>query len=247
MADLCASVQAARQRAHGIERTIETDDAQIYNQLNGIARDVRDEKTELAVDDRDDRAAMRTPSPGPGRDFGGHLSPTVKALYSSNEEAKPRRSFGNRRDPVQPIIHRDAAITRTDLIASAEVIFAKYFLQGADKEVYLPPALRIHDFPLSAERLPHMSSPQYDMESEALARVPDMFNRQKARVALDLTSVADESGQEYIYRAMEVDSFPRFLRAKSFGNLVRASLSSVRELTSRRRPLAHSCASVSAC
>lgn len=156
----------------------------MFNALNGIARDetVDEEKDKERLPSAPIDRQMQTPSPGPARDFGGHLSPTIKALYPAEDgEGRPRRSFGSKREPVQPIIHRDAAITRTDLIASAEVIFAKYLLQGADKEIYLPPALRIHDFPLSAERPPHMSNPHYDLESEALARVPDMFNRQKVR------------------------------------------------------------------
>merc|ERR1712093_459582 len=45
------------------------------------------------------------------------------------------------------------------------------------------------------------------MESEALANVPDMFHSQK----------------EWCFRAMEQDSFPRFLRSKAFGNLTPVS------------------------
>ncbi|CEL59927.1 Bud site selection protein RAX1 OS=Saccharomyces cerevisiae (strain ATCC 204508 / S288c) GN=RAX1 PE=1 SV=1 [Rhizoctonia solani AG-1 IB] len=105
------------------------------------------------------------------------------------------------------ILHRDAAITRVDLVASAERIFARYLIPGADKEVYLPPALRINDFPLSSHQLPLPTSPAYESESAALAQVPDMFHEQK----------------QYVFRAMEQDAFPRFLRAKAFGNLTPVS------------------------
>jgi hypothetical protein len=136
----------------------------------------------------------------------------MRALYPHDQPAEAgqqggRHSVSSRRsrprESALPFIPRDAAISRTDLIASAERIFARYLLTGAEKEIYLPPALRIHSFPLSSGQLPATNSPQYDVESEAMARIPDMFHSQK----------------EYVYRAMEQDSFPRFLRAKAFGNL----------------------------
>ena len=40
-----------------------------------------------------------------------------------------------------------------------------------------------------------------------MAQIPDMFHAQK----------------EYVFRAMEQDAFPRFLRAKAFGNLTPVS------------------------
>lgn len=132
-----------------------------------------------------DDTVMRSASPSFRQsDVAGHLSPTLQQMYPSPDLQAPtgRRSISSKREPVQPIIHRDAAITRTDLIASAEVIFAKYLLQGADKEIYLPPPLRLHDFPLSAERLPNMSAAQYDTESDAMAGIPDMFTRQKVGI-----------------------------------------------------------------
>ncbi|KAG9118387.1 Bud site selection protein, Revert to axial protein 1 [Ceratobasidium sp. 392] len=122
---------------------------------------------------------------------------------------KARRTSGlfKRASRALTVLPRDAAITRADLIASAERIFARYLVPGADKEVYLPPALRINDFPLSSHSLPSPTSPAYETESAALAQVPDMFHNQK----------------EYVFRAMEQDAFPRFLRAKAFGNLTPVS------------------------
>ncbi|KDN39956.1 regulator of G protein signaling [Tilletiaria anomala UBC 951] len=112
-----------------------------------------------------------------------------------------RRSMLAKRASLAPtVISRNAAITRTDLIASAERIYARYLLPGSEKEIYLPSTLRINSFPISSNALPH---PQDEESQQALARVPDMFHAPK----------------EYVFRTMEADIFPRFLRAKAFGNL----------------------------
>ena len=151
------------------------------------ASDVEKPRQSLGPDDP--RQLQRTPSPSyDPTAHRPHLSPTLQALYPQrpnsplDDEAGDRaRRSSSKREPVQPFIHRSAAITRTDLIASAEVIYARYLLSGAEKEIYLPPSLRIHDFPLSADVLPNVSSPEYDIESEAMARVPDLCNAQKVR------------------------------------------------------------------
>ncbi|SGY74025.1 BQ5605_C005g03335 [Microbotryum silenes-dioicae] len=147
--------------------------------------------------------ALRTPSPRPRTPASASypLSPTLQALYPHDSEDRPRN--GRLAAPAQPYIMRDTAISRTDLIASAERIYSRYLMPGADKEVYLPPALRITEFTLSSSNLPTVTHPDYDREADAQAQVPDMFHAQK----------------EYVYRAMEQDTFPRFLRAKAFGNL----------------------------
>ncbi|GAA5917469.1 hypothetical protein JCM8208_004446, partial [Rhodotorula glutinis] len=173
----------------------------------------------------------RTPSPSPlPRTPAYPLSPTLRALYpdedvsSSFADAQNPGTLSSRRHNntkrqstttggggtqsgrrAQPIIARSAAISRTDLIASAERIFSRYLMPGADKEVYLPSALRISSFPLSSSVLPSVAGEgeAYDRESAEGARVPDMFHAQK----------------EWVYRALEADAFPRFLRAKAFGNL----------------------------
>ncbi|KAI0916545.1 hypothetical protein AcW1_010110 [Taiwanofungus camphoratus] len=106
------------------------------------------------------------------------------------------------------VIPRSAAITRQDLIASAERIFLRYLSPAGtvgsteNHEIYLPPALRIHSFPLSSAHEPKSQS-----EMNMMAQIPDMFHAQK----------------EYCFRAMEQDAFPRFLRAKAFGNLTPVS------------------------
>ena len=107
------------------------------------------------------------------------------------------------------VIPRSQAIARQDLIASAERIFYRYLSPagtapgtGESHEIYLPPALRVHAFPLSSGH-----EPKSQTETSVMAQVPDMFHAQK----------------EYCYRAMEQDAFPRFLRAKAFGNLTPVS------------------------
>jgi hypothetical protein len=92
-----------------------------------------------------------------------------------------------------------------DLVASAERIFYRYLSPAANTvnspenhEIYLPPALRIHSFPLSGTQ-----EPKSQAELALLAQIPDLFHAQK----------------EYCFKAMEQDAFPRFLRSKAFGNL----------------------------
>ncbi|GAA5984637.1 hypothetical protein JCM10908_003435 [Rhodotorula pacifica] len=178
---------------------------------------------------------MRTPSPHPGQHVPQYpLSPTLRAMYPHDDDnqhgefgggprateaqlpgsgntaasasSTRRRTLGRRggnASNTQPFIMRSSAISRTDLIASAERIYTRYLMPGADKEVYLPPSLRITSFPLSSSTLPAVTHPDYDRESAAQAAIPDLFHQQK----------------EFVYRAMEMDSFPRFLRNKAFGNL----------------------------
>lgn len=117
--------------------------------------------------------------------------------------------FNLRRASRAPtIIPRSTAITRQNLIASAERIYYRYLSPAANTvntenhEIYLPPSLRIHSFPLSSSQDPKTQS-----ELNMLAQIPDMFHAQK----------------EYCFRAMEQDAFPRFLRSKAFGNLTPVS------------------------
>jgi hypothetical protein len=107
------------------------------------------------------------------------------------------------------VIPRSSAITRMDLVASAERIFFRYLSPAGNTlnahenhEIYLPPSLRIHSFPLSSTHEAKSSS-----EMGLLAQIPDIFHAQK----------------EYCFRAMEQDAFPRFLRSKAFGNLTPVS------------------------
>ena len=113
--------------------------------------------------------------------------------------------FNKRISRAPTVIPRSAAVTRQDLISSAEHIFYRYLSPAGNTvgatdnhEIYLPPALRIHSFPLTGGQ-----DPKSDTEKSLLAQVPDMFHAQK----------------EYCFRAMEQDAFPRFLRSKAFGNL----------------------------
>lgn len=107
------------------------------------------------------------------------------------------------------VIRRSSPITRLNLIASAERIFYRYLSPAANTvnstenhEIYLPPSLRIHSFPLSSSH-----EPRTETELNLLAQIPDIFHAQK----------------EYCFNAMEQDAFPRFLRSKAFGNLTPVS------------------------
>ncbi|KAM6494973.1 RGS domain containing protein [Amanita muscaria] len=138
---------------------------------------------------------------------------------SPQEETNPPRSstpfslsgrtptlFNIRRASRAPtIIPRSSAITRMDLVSSAERIFYRYLSPAGNMvnsqenhEIYLPPSLRINSFPLSSSQ-----EPKTQTELNMLAQIPDMFHAQK----------------EYCFKAMEQDAFPRFLRSKAFGNL----------------------------
>lgn len=152
-------------------------------------------------------------TPGAGNEK-GHVAitepnPPTGSLGRSTPFSTRRLSaaISRRASRAPTIIPRDAAITRTDLVASAERIYTRYLQPGCEKEIYLPPSLRIHAFPLSSHSLPSPSLPDFEVASSALAQVPDMFHPQK----------------EYVFHAMEQDAYPRFLRAKAFGNLTPVS------------------------
>lgn len=218
---------------HTRETTVNNDWNPAMDAAGGQQRRGRDTLTaeDILANTRD---MQRTPSPtsnGPRPNLTANFSPTLRALYPHDREEQMsppspqqqefttassratggRRSVGGiassirgKKSSAMPYIPRDSAITRTDLVASAERIFGRYLMPGAEKEIYLPNVLRITAFPISAAQLPQTyPQPDYDLESDTLARVPDMFHSQK----------------EWVYRAMEQDSFPRFLRSKAFGNL----------------------------
>jgi hypothetical protein len=151
-----------------------------------------------------------------------HVDPRVQSAsprtaVGSEEPIPPGRSStpfsltgrAKRASRAPTIIPRSSAITRQDLIASAERIFFRYLsppAPGAEEshEIYLPPSLRIHSFPLNSQGDPSHSD---GGEQNLIAQVPDFFHAQK----------------EYCFRAMEQDAFPRFLRSKAFGNLTPVS------------------------
>jgi hypothetical protein len=166
-------------------------------------------------------------NPTPGRSTSPYRSATaghsdytrVASASPVNDMDNPPRSstpfslsgrtptlFNLRRASRAPtIIPRSAPISRLDLIASAERIFYRYLSPAGNTvnsaenhEIYLPPALRIHSFPLSSSQ-----EPKSETELALMAQIPDIFHAQK----------------EYCFRAMEQDAFPRFLRSKAFGNL----------------------------
>ena len=113
------------------------------------------------------------PAPGQPR-FPG--DPDHSARQSSIDRAERRSNLFKRGSIAPTVISRTAAITRTDLVASAERIYARYLLPGSEKEIYLPPQLRINSFPLSSSSIPDAEDGE---QQAALARVPDMFHSQK--------------------------------------------------------------------
>ena len=173
------------------------------------------EKRTLAAAGAGSDEKKRSTSPPPattGQSEYTHVTSTT----SNNDTGNPPRSstpfslsgrtptlFNLRRASRAPtVIPRSAAISRLDLIASAERIFYRYLSPAGNTvknhEIYLPPALRIHNFPLSSSQ-----EPKTQTELALMAQIPDIFHAQK----------------EYCFRAMEQDAFPRFLRSKAFGNL----------------------------
>jgi len=200
----------------------------IYNKINGINEHIGsgqgasrrefgaswDHQSRVDSPDANYSTISHAASPVPGATgTGGGPGASLTAPrfpgdpdYLAQQTRAERKSILAKRGSVAPtVISRSAAITRTDLIASAERIYARYLLPGSEKEIYLPGPLRINSFPISSSTLPH---PQDAEQQRALARIPDMFHSQK----------------EYVFRTMEADVFPRFLRAKAFGNLTPISV-----------------------
>lgn len=167
------------------------------------------EKRHLATIGTSERA--RSTSPRPPEHRGTPASPQEDSSQqprTSTPFSFSRRTptlFTRRASRAPTIIPRSSAITRMDLIASAERIFYRYLSPSGNTvnsqenhEIYLPPSLRIHSFALNSAQ-----EPKSQAELNVLAQVPDMFHAQK----------------EYCFKAMEQDAFPRFLRSKAFGNL----------------------------
>jgi hypothetical protein len=176
----------------------------IYGQVVGVNQSKRSTtSTGEMMDGKGAGGPSRSTSPRPPTPGTPMVDPRSTTPFTSR-----RPSLMSKRASRAPtIIPRSGPIPRSDLVASAERIFARYLVPGSEKEIYLPPSLRIHSFPLNSANMPASDSPDYEVENGILAQVPDMFHAQK----------------EYVFRAMEQDAFPRFLRAKAFGNLTPVS------------------------
>ncbi|KAJ7319062.1 RGS domain-containing protein [Mycena albidolilacea] len=163
----------------------------------------------------DEKYGGMSTSPRPLASEHTRVASTSPDPYSGNRSTSPFGVSGFGRTPTlftmkrasraPTIIPRSSAITRMNLIASAERIFYRYLSPVANTvnstenhEIYLPPSLRIHSFPLTSTQEPRTAA-----ELNLMAQIPDIFHAQK----------------EYCFRAMEQDAFPRFLRSKAFGNL----------------------------
>lgn len=186
----------------------------------GSTGEMQNEQNRLGLRDEKERYGERSTSPRsltPGMyEKEPHRAASPSDMHDAPRSSTPfslsgRTSALNKRASRAPtVIPRSAAITRMDLVASAERIYFRYLSPpshaGADPsqnhEIYLPPSLRINSFNLSPTR-----EPKSQDELNALAQIPDMFHAQK----------------DYCFRAMEQDAYPRFLRAKAFGNLTPVS------------------------
>ncbi|KAL1744924.1 RGS domain-containing protein [Schizophyllum fasciatum] len=173
----------------------------------------------MTQDDEKYRPRSTSPRPGASTALSDHTRVASASPKNANDD--PPRSttpfslsgrtptlFHKRASRAPTIIPRSQAITRQNLIASAERIYYRYLCPAAtvsaaeNHEIYLPPALRVHSFPLSSAH-----EPRSPAEMQLMAQIPDMFHAQK----------------DYCFRAMEQDAFPRFLRSKAFGNLTPVS------------------------
>ncbi|KAJ6598455.1 RGS domain-containing protein [Mycena vulgaris] len=167
----------------------------------------------------DEKHGGASTSPRPPHSEHTHVASPSPDPYSGTQSTSPFGASGLGRTPTlftmkrasraPTIIPRSSAITRLNLIASAERIFYRYLSPAANTvnssenhEIYLPPSLRIHSFPLTSTQEPKTAA-----ELNLMAQIPDIFHAQK----------------EYCFRAMEQDAFPRFLRSKAFGNLTPVS------------------------
>lgn len=177
------------------------------------------EKSATALAGDEKYGGQRSTTPGVDKE---HIATMSSPTAVNSPELDPPRSttpfslsgrtptlFSHKRASRAPtVIPRSAAISRTDLIASAERIFFRYLSPSGtvnspeNHEIYLPPALRIHNFLLNSTQEPKSQS-----DLNLMAHIPDMFHAQK----------------EYCFRAMEQDAYPRFLRSKAFGNLTPVS------------------------
>ncbi|CAL1710589.1 unnamed protein product [Somion occarium] len=169
------------------------------------------DRTNLAAAGLDEKA-VRSPSPRLPSTSPGTAVATEPPRSTTPFSLSGRTPtlFNHRRASRAPtIIPRTSAISRQDLIASAERIYFRYLSPAGNTvgsnenhEIYLPPSLRIHSFPLNSSQEPKTVN-----DMSIMAQIPDMFHAQK----------------EYCFRAMEQDAFPRFLRSKAFGNLTPVS------------------------
>ena len=96
------------------------------------------------------------------------LTPELKPNSDSNVETNERLSpnfYSNKSSHNKPstVIPRNNAITQSDLFDSANRIFSRYLAPGSDKEIYLPPTLRIQSFG----------------HNTPLSDIPDLFYAQK--------------------------------------------------------------------
>ncbi|KAF7760258.1 hypothetical protein Agabi119p4_10934 [Agaricus bisporus var. burnettii] len=176
----------------------------IYGAVVGLHPDPKRStaSTGEMVADHEREFGRRSPPPATSQD--DHQHPRSSTPFSFTAARTPPLFNFRRASRAPTVIPRSSAITRMDLVSSAERIYYRYLspvgnaVDQENHEIYLPPALRIHTFPLSSQQ-----EPRSQTELGMMAQIPDLYHAQK----------------EYCFRAMEQDAFPRFLRSKAFGNL----------------------------
>ncbi|EKM77633.1 hypothetical protein AGABI1DRAFT_77161 [Agaricus bisporus var. burnettii JB137-S8] len=176
----------------------------IYGTVVGLHPDPKRStaSTGEMVADHEREFGRRSPPPATSQD--DHQHPRSSTPFSFTAARTPPLFNFRRASRAPTVIPRSSAITRMDLVSSAERIYYRYLspvgnaVDQENHEIYLPPALRIHTFPLSSQQ-----EPRSQTELGMMAQIPDLYHAQK----------------EYCFRAMEQDAFPRFLRSKAFGNL----------------------------
>ncbi|XP_006456044.1 hypothetical protein AGABI2DRAFT_188123 [Agaricus bisporus var. bisporus H97] len=176
----------------------------IYGTVVGLHPDPKRStaSTGEMVADHEREFGRRSPPPPTSQD--DHQHPRSSTPFSFTAARTPPLFNFRRASRAPTVIPRSSAITRMDLVSSAERIYYRYLspvgnaVDQENHEIYLPPALRIHTFPLSSQQ-----EPRSQTELGMMAQIPDLYHAQK----------------EYCFRAMEQDAFPRFLRSKAFGNL----------------------------
>jgi len=130
-----------------------------------------------------DPRSADSPSPTPSQqhatiDMRSTLTPTPPPEIRLRDSTRTTRTGASWRKPL----------TRAEIRQSAERIYYKYIVPGAEKEVILPEPIR--------QRI------SYAIEQD-LRDDPEIFQEAK----------------HYVFRLMEDEAFPRFLKARAFGNM----------------------------
>lgn len=129
----------------------------------------------------------------------GPLS-TLDALDQNNATSSTGVRASSQNDGLHVDAPREPGINRAALAASADRIYWTYLASSAEKEIYLPPSLRI----LAPLAYNADGTLRNHLDPVIEAEAPDRFSDQ----------------DNYVFEALEQDAFPRFLRSHGFGNIL---------------------------